>query len=46
VDVKWEHHPAHFWLVLLASAFAAWSALDQPPPGVFARRRLLRWAVG
>jgi adenylate cyclase len=112
VDVEWEHHPAHFWLVLgvsavsvalgaltseaaarrsdarlflvslaflasagflglhalatpgvllegrnagftiatpvgllLASAFAAWSALGQPSPGVLARKRLLRWSL-
>jgi adenylate cyclase len=112
VDVEWEHHPAHFWLVLgisaisvalgaltseaaarrsdarlflvslaflasagflglhalatpgvllegrnagftiatpvgllLASAFAASSALDQPSSRVLARKRVLRWAL-
>jgi adenylate cyclase len=112
VDVEWEHHPAHFWLVLsvsavsvalgaltseaaarrsdarlflvslaflasagflglhalatpgvllegrnagftiatpvgllLASAFAAWSALDQPSPLVLVHKRVLRWAL-
>jgi class 3 adenylate cyclase len=35
-DVRWEHHPSHFWLVLLTAALAAglgWSI------GVTARRR-------
>jgi len=36
LDVRWEHHPAHFWLVLGAAALSALSP-TQPArrlPGV------------
>ena len=45
LDVHWEHHPSHFWLVIIAAVFGPGTTISwtvTPGPGSVERHFTLR----